>query len=102
MERRLQLTVKAIADLDDIYRWQSQPGTGAASLRRLQSIRTAIRHLQQNPCLHRRGKHEGTRELHVEGHTVIYRVHPDTGRSATAGNVTVLRVFGPGRSRETL
>jgi hypothetical protein len=29
-------------------------------------------------------------------------VAPDTGRSATAGDVLVLRVFGPGQSGEEL
>jgi hypothetical protein len=29
-------------------------------------------------------------------------VEPDTGRSVTAGDVLVLRVFGPGQSRECL
>ena len=37
-----------------------------------------------------------------ERHRVIYRVQPDTGLSATAGDVLVLRVFGPGQSRADL
>jgi hypothetical protein len=37
-----------------------------------------------------------------EGHRVIYRVQPDTGLNATAGDVLVLRVFGPGQSRADL
>jgi len=32
----------------------------------------------------------------VSGYRVIYRVDPDTGADATAGDVTVLAVFGPG------
>ena len=38
----------------------------------------------------------------IEGHVVIYEIHPDTGRDTTAGDVLVLRVFGPGQSREVL
>lgn len=37
-----------------------------------------------------------------EGHRVIYRVSPDTGSNSTAGDVQVLRVFGPGQSRDRL
>jgi hypothetical protein len=33
---------------------------------------------------------------------VMYLVEPDTGRNRTAGNVLVLRVYGPGQSRERL
>jgi hypothetical protein len=32
----------------------------------------------------------------------LYRVAPDTGRDETAGDVLVLRVFGPGQSRERM
>lgn len=39
------------------------------------------------------------RERHVEGHRIAYEVEPDTGEDATAGDVTVLRVFGPGQDR---
>jgi hypothetical protein len=30
---------------------------------------------------------------------VFYRVGPDTGRDETAGDVRVLRVYGPGQAR---
>jgi hypothetical protein len=36
------------------------------------------------------------------GYRVLYEVYPDTGHSETAGDVRVLRVFGPGQSRERL
>jgi hypothetical protein len=46
-------------------------------------------------------EHPGTRELPCEGgYRALYEVHPDTGRSETAGDVRVLRVFGPGQLRE--
>jgi hypothetical protein len=32
----------------------------------------------------------------------LYRVVPDTGRNDTAGDVLVLRVFGPGQDRDDL
>ena len=38
----------------------------------------------------------------IERYVVIYEVYPDTGRNETAGNVLVLRVFGPGQARDSL
>lgn len=32
----------------------------------------------------------------------MFDVQPDTGRDETAGDVQVLRVFGPGQSRDRL
>jgi len=65
----------------------------------LRAIRAAIRRLKRAPCLYAVGQRRGTREFSVAGHRVIYRVTPDTGSNATAGDVLVLRVFGPGQSR---
>jgi hypothetical protein len=56
--------------------------------------------LQQTPCLYARGVRPGTREISVDGHRIVYVVVPDTGSNVTAGDVTVLRVFGPGQGRE--
>jgi len=43
------------------------------------------------------------REVPVAGgYRVIYAVTPDTGDNATAGDVEVLRVFGPGQERTRL
>ncbi|HUB15921.1 MAG TPA: hypothetical protein VMB34_28505 [Acetobacteraceae bacterium] len=33
------------------------------------------------------------------GYRALDEVHPDTGRDETAGDVTVLRVYGPGQDR---
>lgn len=38
----------------------------------------------------------------VQRHVVIYEVNPDTGSNATSGDVVVLRIFGPGQSRDVL
>lgn len=100
MPRRLRFTHKALDDFDAIRRWQTQPGSGQAAIRRLTAIRTAIRRLRQHPCLYAVGDCPNVRELPCDGgYRVLYRVHPDTGRSETAGDVLVLRVFGPGQSR---
>ena len=100
MARRVSLSDQAAVDLNAIYRWQSQPGSGAAAKRRLQAIRDTIERLRHHPCLYALGDQPGTREVSSEGHRIVYVVDPDTGRNADAGDVTVLRVFGPGQSRQ--
>ena len=102
MSRTLRYTDEAITDLNAIRRWQTQPGSGPAAVRRLQRLRTAIRRLKQDPCLYPIGAHPGVREMPAAGgHRVMYVVAPNTGYSETAGDVIVLRVFGPGQSRST-
>jgi hypothetical protein len=34
----------------------------------------------------------------VARHRIVYRVNPDSGDNATAGDVEVLRLYGPGQS----
>lgn len=73
------------------------------SVRRLKAIRDAIRDLKQHPCRHPPGQYAGVRELPCDsGYRVLYRMVPDTGRDETAGDVQVLRVFGPGQRRDRL
>jgi len=47
------------------------------------------------PGLGRRAPCEG-------GYRALYEFIPDTGRDETAGDVIVLRVYGPGQSRDRL
>jgi hypothetical protein len=42
------------------------------------------------------------RERFVAGYRLMYIVQPDTGSDRTAGDVTVLRVYGPGQLRDLL
>jgi plasmid stabilization system protein ParE len=100
--RTLRYTDEAVADLEAIRGWLTQLGSGARAHRRLKAIRTAIRRLKKSPCLFAVGVHPHVRELPVAGHRVMYVIEPDTGRNDTAGDVIVLRVFGPGQSRERL
>jgi plasmid stabilization system protein ParE len=99
LPRRLGYTNEALADLNAISGWLTQPGAGQAARRKLMAIRASIRRLRQHPCLHPVCDHPGARELPCQGG---YRVHPDTGRNDTAGDVRVLRVFGPGQGRGTV
>ena len=99
MPRRVSLTDEAIDDLGAIRGWQFQRGSGIAAKRRVKAILNTIEQLRRFPCLYARGDRPGTREVSSEGHRIIYAVDPDTGQNADAGDVTVLRVFGPGQSR---
>lgn len=98
-ERQLIITVAAVRDLAAARRWLTQPGAGARAARRLAALATAVQDLQGHPCRWPVGELAGLRQRHVEGHRIVYEVAPDTGNDATAGNVTVLRIFGPGQDR---
>lgn len=102
MPRALRFADRAVEDLHAIERWQKQPGAGASASRRLDTIRGAIQRLRHNPCLYPLGDRSGIRELTIERHRVLYTVDPDTGRNDTAGDVTILRIFRPGQSRDAL
>jgi plasmid stabilization system protein ParE len=100
--RALIYAPRARDDLDAIRGWLTQPDSGQAARRRLTAIRTAINRLCEHPCLYPVGQHPGVRELPCNGgYRALYEVHPDTGRNETAGDVRVLRVFGPGQDRGT-
>ena len=99
MPRRLDYTDAALRDIEAAFQWLSQPGSGTRARRRIRAIRTAIDTLIDHPCLHPVNPDSRRRELSCEGHRIIYSVVPDTGDNATAGNVVVLRVFGPGQIR---
>jgi plasmid stabilization system protein ParE len=84
-----------------MQRWQTQPGSGRAAIRRVKAIRLAIRRLKQHPCRYPVGQYPGVRELPCDGrYRALYRVVPDTDHDETAGDVLVLRVFGPDQSRD--
>ncbi len=77
-----------------------QPGSGPAAWHKLDAILIAIEDLGDRRFPF--GPHPGVRELPCPGgYRAFYRVTPDTGSDATAGDVRVLRVFGPGQDRRT-
>ena len=103
MPRALIYAPRARNDLAEITRWLTQPGSGPRARRRLAAIWAAIERLRDHPCRYPVRQHRGVRELPCDGgYRALYRVHPDTGRDATAGDVRVLPVFGPGQSRDRL
>jgi plasmid stabilization system protein ParE len=102
LSRNLTIAPAALRDLAGVRDWLRQPGAGIIARRKLQNIRAAIRVLKQMPCLWAYGDHPDIREIPVEGYRVLYEVKPDTGHSQTAGDVVVLRVFGPGQDRRAI
>ncbi len=100
MPRRLILAPRALADLDAAEAWLTQPGSGPVAWARLDAILAAIEDLRDHPCRWPLGAHAGVRERPCTGGwRALYRVRPDTGRDATAGDVRVLRVYGSGQDR---
>jgi plasmid stabilization system protein ParE len=102
LPRRVDLSPASIRDLDATKRWLLQPGSGEAARDKLRTIRQSIRQLERTPCRWAVGDHDGVREIPVGGYRVMYEVDADTGDNETAGNVRVLRVFGPHMSRQDL
>ena len=96
MPRKVEYTNIALSDLDTIGRWLTQPGAGLVARRKLAAMRAAIERLSLYPCTYLLGSHPGVRELPRPGG---YRVSPDTRSNETAGDVRVLRVYGPGQDR---
>ena len=99
MPRSVILSPAAEEGLESIRLWLSQPGSGPRASARRRAIAQAVRDLKRHPSRYPVGDHDGIRERPVEGYRVLYSVEPDTGRDATAGDVMVLRVFGPGQER---
>ncbi len=100
MPRRLIYAPRARDDINDARRWLTQPGSGPAAWARLDAILSAIEDLRDHPYRWPRGRHSGVRErLCAGGWRALYEVDPDTGRDDTAGDVRVLRVYGPGQDR---
>ena len=87
---------RAVADLERVEAWLTQAGSGPAARQRLASIVSAIDGLDRVPCFYRAGIAPGTRVMICERHRIIYEVVPDTGSNLTSGDITILRVLGPG------
>lgn len=98
MARKVVTAPKAAEDLRNARLWLLQPGSGAGARGRWNALLRARRRLADHPYSGRRNEeHEGCRVLTVSGHRIVYQVVPDTGDAATAGEVQVLRIFGPGQ-----
>lgn len=95
--RNVYIADAAGRDLAIIWRWLSQPGAGRAAARKRSNLDRALADLGISPCRWPYRDHRGRRQRIVEGYTIVYRVEVDTGNNDTAGDVVVIRVFGPGQ-----
>ena len=77
----------------------AQPGSGPAAKARIEAITAAIRGLADFPLAWPKGEVPGTRERVVADHVIVFEVDNDIGGTGVAGDVTVLRVLGPGQNR---
>ena len=98
MPRKVTTAPEAALALAAARRWLRQPGSGPVGARRWDALRDARRSLRDYPYLGAvSDEHPGHRQHVVSGYRLIYQVDPDTGDSATAGNVRIVAVFGPGQ-----
>lgn len=102
MSRRISISRKAALDLTNIRRWLRQPGAGHKARLRLSQIRAAIDDLRIQPTLWAMGDVRGVRERAVSGYRILYVLDPELDSEANAGDVTVVRVFGPGQDRSEI
>ena len=100
MLRRVRLSVSAARDLARMREWYSQPGSGPTAKARVRRITATLRSLQRHPLLgHPDRDTPDLRLLVSEGHVIVYRVANDTGATADAGDVEIIRIWGPGQER---
>jgi plasmid stabilization system protein ParE len=79
-------------------RWLLQPGSGPTAGAKWEALKQARRDLKTYPYIGSPSpEHPGHRQRVVAEHRIIYRVDPDTGDSATAGDIRIVAVFGPGQ-----
>ncbi len=95
--RIVAITPEANDDLNQARVWLHQRGAAKVARRRFMAITNAIRTLETDPVRYRRDPEDARRRVaSVAGYRIVYEVDPDTGDNATAGNVTVLAILGPG------
>lgn len=100
MARAVRLTLEAEAGFASARRWLLQPGSGSQGKARWDALRAATRTLAEAPYRGAAAPGDpGLRQVIISGHRLLYRVFPDTGQTATVGDVTVIALFGPGQDR---
>jgi plasmid stabilization system protein ParE len=75
----------------------THPDAGPAAAKLLRRLQDAPRILAAHPYAGRRSEdHPDVMQLVVAGYRLIYRIYPDTGDTATTGDVEILTVLSPG------
>lgn len=98
MARKVTTAPQAAEALRRARGWLTQTGAGLNGQARWDALRTARSRLRDHPYLGAPSAEQpGLRQFVVSEHRIIYRMDPDTGDGATAGNIRILAVFGPGQ-----
>ena len=99
MTRKVSTSPAAAEAFRQARAWLLQTGSGQNGRARWDALRSARRRLRDYPYIGTASSElVGRRQFVVSGYRVIYRVDPDTGDSATAGDIRIVAVFGPGQS----
>jgi plasmid stabilization system protein ParE len=103
LSRELVVSPRAEADIVAAAdRFFAYDGPTPQALRRFQDLIEALETLTAAPVTFRTSaKFAGVRERVVSGCTIYFRVLPDTGENATAGDVRILHVKLPGQDDPT-
>ncbi|CAN7470013.1 type II toxin-antitoxin system RelE/ParE family toxin [Caulobacter sp. LjRoot300] len=99
MIRELVVSPRAEADIVAAAdRFLAYGGPTPHALRRLENLIEALEDLVNAPVTFKvSDRFAGVRERIVSGCTIYFRVVPDTGENATAGDVRILHVKLPGQ-----
>ena len=96
--RRLIIAPDARDALREARKWLTQLGSGRTGRAKWIALRDAPNLLLLDPC---KGAAyadlDGLRQHVVSGYRILYKIVPDTGDSATAGDVLVAIIIGPGQ-----
>jgi plasmid stabilization system protein ParE len=97
--RELVVSPRAEADIVAAAdRFFAYGGPTPQALRRLQDLIEAVEDLTTSPVMFKTSdKFAGVRERIVSGCTIYFRVLPDTGENANAGDLRVLHIKLPGQ-----
>ncbi len=100
MPRKVRTAAKAVAALDQARLWLLQPGSGSFGLQRWTALQSVPRRLRDHPfagpvC----PENSAYRQIVVHGYIFYYRIMPGAGGSATAGDIEIVDIFGPGQDR---
>lgn len=96
MAWRLRLTADAQADLSEITKWLSQPGSGAEARKKLEALKDGPKALRHDPLRHPVFDFTGGRKCSTRGgYEIHYDALGDPPGSISSGVVEVAFVKGP-------
>lgn len=101
MARKVTTAPQAAKAFRQARRWLTQTGAGPDGQARWETLRTARFRLLVHPYLGASmAGQPKRRQLVVGEYRIIYVLQPDTGDSATAGDIAIVAVLGPGQRQQ--